>query len=136
MAQDGYGVSYIISSESSVFFHISCRKDSEKTVCCRVLGTPLTPTTLSRMEFALPTTLLMLCEKCVRLSMRHGPKTNQDGSFSTSSLVITLKPFQINTMAPPNIYRFNVEYFPKIIQDGIDHPLYRVVGFKSYSIDV
>jgi hypothetical protein len=32
VSTDGYGISYIISGEDKIFFHISSRKSSEKTV--------------------------------------------------------------------------------------------------------
>jgi carnitine O-palmitoyltransferase 1 len=32
VADDGYGVSYIICGEDTLFFHISSKKSSEKTV--------------------------------------------------------------------------------------------------------
>jgi len=32
VSSDGYGISYIISGENKIFFHISSRKSSNKTV--------------------------------------------------------------------------------------------------------
>jgi len=36
VANDGYGVSYIIAGENLVFFHISSKKSSPHTVCLNI----------------------------------------------------------------------------------------------------
>lgn len=36
VADDGYGVSYIIAGENLIFFHISCKRNSPETVSSHI----------------------------------------------------------------------------------------------------
>lgn len=63
VADDGYGVSYIIAGENLLFFHISCKRSSPKTVGVQITFSYYYKLIINRI-FNIILLLLECCQIC------------------------------------------------------------------------